>query len=252
MLVIPPLSLFSRSQTPRVNSPPARYGSQEAFSASSDQAHPACPAARPQLFDVRRSVTAPRSPRAGTPSSEGTRPSACEGAGAGHPRGDGGPAPGLPAGADRALRARHRHLLQRGARDRRRREQRQAAQGPVLPRLLRHPRRRVRRGVPPLPDRPRDRRHPGLAGRHRRDRQPGPRPGQLQRLLLARASGSSRCSTPTRPGRARTSAGSASAPSTSSRTWSRRRASPSASSPPPHRPRRPSATGWSRPVSPAS
>ena len=81
------------------------------------------------------------------------------------------------------------HLLQRGARRRRRGQLRQAAQGPLLPRLLRHPRRRLRRRLPALPDRPRDRRDPGLARRHRRHRQPRPRAGQLLRLPQPRLPG---------------------------------------------------------------
>ena len=81
-----------------------------------------------------------------------------------------------------ARRARHRDRLQRGARHGRRGQLRQAAQGPLLPRLLRHPRRRLRRRVPALPDRPRARPDPGLAGRHRRHRKPGPRARQLRRL----------------------------------------------------------------------
>ena len=60
---------------------------------------------------------------------------------------------------------------------------------------------RVRRRLPALPDRPRDRRHPGLAGRHRRDRQPGPRARRTSPASAAAGSGSSRCSTRTRPGR---------------------------------------------------
>ena len=81
----------------------------------------------------------------------------------------------------------------------RRREQRQAAQGPVLPRQLRHPRGRVRRRLPALPDRPR--------------RSASPRTGRSSSSgsatwatrwpttpgSAAAASGSSRCSTPTRP-----------------------------------------------------
>ena len=44
----------------------------------------------------------------------------------------------------------------------------------------------LRRRVPRLPDLPRARPHPGLAGRHRRGRQPRSRAGQLRRLRLAR------------------------------------------------------------------
>ena len=53
---------------------------------------------------------------------------------------------------------------------------------------LRHPRRGLRRRVPALPDQPRAGPHPGLAGRHRRRRQPGPRAGQLPGVRRARAS----------------------------------------------------------------
>ena len=55
--------------------------------------------------------------------------------------------------------------------------------------LLRHPRRRLRRRVPAVPDEPRARPHPGLAGRHRRPRQPRPGARQLRR---ASATGASR------------------------------------------------------------
>ena len=103
-----------------------------------------------------------------------------------HPRGDGRPSSGVPAGAQRDERRRHHDLLQPRAGGRGGRQQRQAAQGPLPPRLLRHPRRRVRRAVPPLPDLPRDRPDPGLARGRRRHRQPRPRAGQLLRLLLAR------------------------------------------------------------------
>ena len=47
---------------------------------------------------------------------------------------------------------------------------------------LRHPGRRLRRRVPAVPDEPRARPHPGLAGRHRRHRQPRPGARQLRRL----------------------------------------------------------------------
>ena len=50
---------------------------------------------------------------------------------------------------------------------------------------LRHPRRRLRRRVPAVPDEPRARPHPGLAGRHRRRRQPRPGPRQLRRVRRA-------------------------------------------------------------------
>ena len=78
---------------------------------------------------------------------------------------------------------------------------RQAAQGPLLPGLLRHPRRRLRRRLPRLPDRPRAGPDPGLAGRDRRRRQPRPRARQLRRLRLPWVPRRRRCSTPTRPRR---------------------------------------------------
>ena len=100
----------------------------------------------------------------------------------GHPRGHRRPAARLPARADRLRRARVTDGLLRGARRRGRRQLRQAAQGPVPPRLVRHPGRRLRRRLPRLPDLPRARPDPGLAGRHRRHRQPRPRARQLRRL----------------------------------------------------------------------
>ena len=69
-----------------------------------------------------------------------------------------------------------------------------------LPRLLRHPGRRLRRRVPPPRDLARARPHPGLAGRHRRRRQPRPRARQLPRLRRPRLPRRRRSSTPTRQG----------------------------------------------------
>ena len=97
----------------------------------------------------------------------------------GHSRGDRGATARVPPGAGHAERRRHRHVLERGARGGGRRQQRQAAQGPLVPRQLRHPWGGLRRRLPALPDRPRDRGDPGLAGRHRRHRQPRARAGQL-------------------------------------------------------------------------
>ena len=168
------------------------------------------------------------------------------------PRGHRRPAPALPAGADRALRAVRAHGLLRGARRRRRGQLREAAQGLLLPWLLRHPRRRLRRRVPRLPDLPRARPDPGLAGRHRRHRQPGPRARQLRRLRLPRLPGR-------RPARRRPGAGRQlrrracrCGTSTSWRRSSRTTRCRSVSSPRPPAPPRRSATGWSPPASPAS
>ena len=82
--------------------------------------------------------------------------------------GDRGPAPGVPARAARPGRGRPRHRLQRGTGHRRRRQLRQAAQGPVPPGLVRHPRRRLRRGHPHRPDRAGARPHPAPGGGPRR------------------------------------------------------------------------------------
>ena len=124
--------------------------------------------------------------------------------------------------------------LVRGARRRRRGQLRQAAQGPLPPRVLRHPRRRLRRRVPRLPDLPRARPHPGLVGRHRRRRQPRPRARQLRRLRLPRLPRSPRWSTPTRRWSASAIAGLTVAPHRRARRRSsRHRRAPSASSPRP-------------------
>ena len=139
-------------------------------------------------------------------------------------------------------------VVLRGARRRGRRQLGQAAQGPVPPRLVRHPRRGLRRRVPRLPDLPRARPDPGLAGRHRRRRQPRPRPGQLRRLRHPRLPRSRRCSTPTRAGRPRDRrglavrhAGRARGDRGQPRRRDRRHRDPRRA-----RPRR-SATGWSPP-----
>ena len=100
----------------------------------------------------------------------------------GHPRRHGRPATGVPARPDRLRRARHRLGLLRGARRRRGGAQRQAAQGPLPPRLLRRARGRLRGRLPRLPDLPRARPDPGLARGHRRHGQPRPRARRLQRL----------------------------------------------------------------------
>ncbi len=62
----------------------------------------------------------------------------------------------------------------------------QAAQGPVLPGLVRHPRGRLRRRLPRLPDLPRARPDPGLGLRDRRGRFARARARELRRLLLPR------------------------------------------------------------------
>ncbi len=134
----------------------------------------------------------------------------------GHSRGHRRAAARLPPCPDRPRRGRHHDLLQRGPRRRRRRQQRQAAQGPLLPRQLRHPRRRLRRGVPALPDRPRDRRDPGLARGHRRHRQPRPRARQLLRLPQPRLPRRGAARRRPRRARARSSPASTCAPSTTS------------------------------------
>ena len=171
-----------------------------------------------------------------------------------HPGGHRRPAAGLPAGAHRARRAAASPPSpQRGARRRRRRQPREAAQGPVLPRLLRHPRRRLRRRLPALPDRPRARADPGLAGRHRRRRQPRPR-ARRTTAASPRAASASSALVDADPRRGRRGVGGlgirdfdeleglvARARHRDRRHRHARRA-----------PRRRSATGWSRPASPAS
>ena len=133
------------------------------------------------------------------------------------PGGDGRPARGLPAGPHRDARAGRAHRLQRGAGRGRRGELGQAAQGPVLPRLLRHPRGRLRR---------RDAR----PSRSRRDARADPAPRRSRSSASATsatrspatagsppaASASPRCSTPTRPGSARRSRADGAATSPSS------------------------------------
>ena len=198
----PALGLFSRSQTPTVNEP---HGRERAVPRPDPAAH--------RL--ETRALTARTSTESARDIPEAT-------------------VARLPVYL-RALtdprRAGHQHLLQRGARRRGGRQQRQAAQGPLLPRQLRHPRRRLRRGLPALPDRPRDRRDPGLAGGHRRHRKPRSRAGQLLRLpqpRLPRRRAARRRPRPARRGGRRAST---SAPSTTSRRSSPSTASPSASSP---------------------
>ena len=160
-------------------------------------------AGRPSTASLRRLALHAPGARAtpGVPPAATTRERTDDRQRPGHPRGHRRAASRVPPCPDHAGRAGHHDLLQRGARRCGGRQQRQAPQGPLLPRQLRHPRRRVRRRLPPLPDRPRDRRHPGLAGRHRRDRQPRPRARQLLRLPQPRLPGGRRCSTPTPSGR---------------------------------------------------
>ena len=88
-----------------------------------------------------------------------------------------------------ARRGRHRHRLLRRARHGRRRQLGQGAQGPVLPRLVRHPGRRLRRRLPGPPDLARARPDPALGGRHRRHRQPRARPRAVRRLRHPRLPG---------------------------------------------------------------
>ena len=104
------------------------------------------------------------------------------------PRGDRRPPAALLPGPARDRRAPGRDDLVGAARRAGRRERGQGAQGPLVPRLLRHPRRRLRRRVPAPRDLARARPHPRLAGRHRRDRQPGSRARQLPWLRRPRLS----------------------------------------------------------------
>ena len=99
------------------------------------------------------------------------------------------PPRGVPAPARRARRAGHGDGVERRAGGRLRRQLRQAAQGPVLHRLARHPRGRLRGrpaaaapGVHPRP-------HPPPVRRARRDRQPRPRAGRLRRVRRPRLPG---------------------------------------------------------------
>ena len=112
-----------------------------------------------------------------------------------------------------------------------RRERGQGPQGPLVPRLLRHPRRRLRRRVPAPRDLPRAGPHPRLAGRHRRHRQPGScareLPG-LRRPRVPRRGARRRRPEPRRQPRSATSRSSRSTTSTASSPSARSR---SASSP---------------------
>ncbi|CAA9351423.1 MAG: Redox-sensing transcriptional repressor Rex, partial [uncultured Frankineae bacterium] len=101
------------------------------------------------------------------------------------PGGDRRPTAGLPACAARAGRRRLEHRLERGAGGRGRGGLGEAAQGPVLPRLLRHPRRRLRRrrAGPARQRRPGP--GPALARRPGRRRQPRARAGRLRRVRRA-------------------------------------------------------------------
>ena len=169
------------------------------------------------------------------------------------PRGDGvTPAP-VPAGPHHAGRGRRRHGLVRGAGRGRRRRLGQAAQGPLAPRLVRHPRRRLRGRVPRQPDLPRARPDPGLARRHRRRRQPRPRARQLRRVRDAAGSPSSPCWTPRESVVGEKVAGLPVQPVDDLEDVVRALGVQIGvvATPAPRWPRR-SATGWSRPASPAS
>ena len=138
----------------------------------------------------RRSVTQP--PHAG---SECGRPAAVD------PRGQRRPARRLPADARRARRAGRGDRVQRRARRRHRGEPGEAAQGPVLHRLLRHPRRRLRGRGAGAPARAHARAHPPAGRRARRHRQPRSRAGRLQRLRRPRLPGHGAVRRRPRPGR---------------------------------------------------
>ena len=110
----------------------------------------------------------------------------------------------------------------------------------------------LRRRVPAVPDEPRARPHPGLAGRHRRHRQPRPGPRQLRRLRRQRLP--RRRPRRRRPGQGRPAGRPQRDPPAQRAGRARPGAtrSPSASSPRRRSPPRTSPTGWSPPGSPRS
>ena len=104
-------------------------------------------------------------------------------------RGHRRPPRGVPAHAGRARRAGHGDGVERRAGGRLRGELGQAAQGPVLRRLARHPRRRLRGRPAAAPPRDHPRAHPPPVRRAGRDRQPRARAGRLRRVRRPRLPG---------------------------------------------------------------